>query len=274
LIALSAVGCALDQGTYRSGIAWQPPSGQQLRLLLPDLALDESSSDASARLLDLDCDGAEALADDCDDLRAEFNEAAAEACDGRDTDCDGERLELLPCTAPAGSCGTEPPDGVATCTDRGTPTEGTCTATPQCQCANGSPGPCTKCILAFTKVDESHQRPCAPAVGGLQLAGCSLATPCTIQVVANPDSPWEALVGKEDGVFGLELTGVTETFFVKVKPLEADFSAAAASSVGEVYLLIDDGTSSRQLGIDLQLTGAGPSDTCQVTNNVSQMLCS
>src|SRR6185436_9986598 len=119
---------ASNASPWRSGIAWQPQGGPQLRLLLPDPA--GGSLDATGRPLDLDCDGYAANDGDCDDVRTRFNPGAAEACDGEDVNCDGAHYAITACDAPDARCGA---DGVNFCQDvRGGTAIGQSVSSPQC----------------------------------------------------------------------------------------------------------------------------------------------
>src|ERR1700733_3140096 len=102
----------VDCSGQASGVVWRPAAGGELRLLFPD---DPTTTDATQRPLDLDCDGhvvqpSDATAD-CDDSRARFYQGAPDVCDGEDTNCDDQRYIPIDCMLAA--CGTE--DGVQLC---------------------------------------------------------------------------------------------------------------------------------------------------------------
>jgi len=263
----------LDQGTYRSGMAWRPASGPQLRLLLPDRSVDGEAQDASARLLDLDCDGHEALDHDCDDLRASFHDDGVESCDGQDTNCDGARIELLECPLAPGACGPAASTGVQICDELGM-REGPCEGGPQCQCAAGNPGICNKCVLSFlATADANKQAPCSPAVDTIALAACTAATPCVVEVVKRP-GPWKVEISLEqEGGFGPKLVNVKDAFRLKVELAVADLPGVATTSVGEIFLAVTVNGVTTHVGIDLQLAN-GSTLACEVTDGLSPMACS
>lgn len=271
-----AIACRQgDVSLFRSGIAWQPNDAAQLRLLLPDTSVDPDETDASSRALDLDCDQHDVPDEDCDDLRNEYFVGNAETCDGFDTNCDGSRFELVPCQLPPGTCGPSVADGVGVCLDRDGGDMGACTGDPQCLCANGNPGPCTKCILGFQGTpNEMRQRPCAPAVGELTLTGCQQSDPCTVEVIHQPSQPWVASVSiTSDGPFLPKITGVVSKVNLHVKLLGTqEVDGVAASSVGEVFLSVSNSSGRRNIGVDLQLTSGGESN-CTI-GAIESMLCS
>ncbi|MBS1123128.1 MAG: hypothetical protein H6Q90_5356, partial [Deltaproteobacteria bacterium] len=267
----TVVDCAVDQGTFHSGIAWRPGDGPQLRLLLPDPSVD--STDATGRLLDLDCDVHEALDADCDDLRLGFHADQPELCDGLDSNCDGRRFELLDCALAAGTCGPQASTGLQLCVDVGAGTAGQCVGSPACQCATGNPGECNKCILDFKSTsDVMTQEPCAPAVDAIAI-GCPSDDPCTVDVVPRGD-PWEGQLSLQplDG-FASHVSGVTDTVNLRVK-LRSGTSvmAAPAQSVGAIYLAITNSTGTRFRGIDLQLSNLETPCT-DVGSGLTSMLC-
>ena len=79
------------------GVVWRPRAGGELRVMLAD---PTAGGDATARTLDLDCDGHEVAPNnsgaDCDDTRARFHAGAAELCDMEDTNCDDVRTITVP----------------------------------------------------------------------------------------------------------------------------------------------------------------------------------
>ena len=134
---------------FDSGIAWKP-GATQFRLLLPDRSNDAAAVDASGRTLDMDCDGAEALHDDCDDLRSEFHIGADEVCDGLDYDCDSRRLEVVSCPVATGCNGTP---GVQLCADvNAGSTIGSCARDPSCACQVNNN--CNRCAIPFTDAGQ------------------------------------------------------------------------------------------------------------------------
>jgi hypothetical protein len=268
------IGCAgHNQQPFRSGVAWRPSSGPQLRLLMPDTSIDAKATDATPRSLDLDCDDHDAPDDDCDDLRAAFNNDGAERCDGQDTNCDGARFEIVDC-AITDTCGSN--TGVQLCLDAGAnPQAGQCVGDPKCQCTMGQPGPCTKCILDFRPTsDPAKQTPCAPAVGTLAIAGCAVGSPCTVEVVRRP-GPWEGSVSVQpDSGFGQKAVGVTDKVFLEAKlGSGSDVTGMSAESVGAIFLAVSQGTSVRYIGVDLELNGNGAIGACVTTNGTSPMVC-
>lgn len=254
--------CAENDGGWRSGLAWQPPAGLQLRLLLPDPDGD-SRLDATSRPLDLDCDGYAADARDCDDVRVRYNPGAAEQCDGEDTNCDGSHFAITACGPSTTTCGPGTLDGIQFCRDEGEGTVlGECVGDPACQCRSG--GPCARCTLPFE--GAAPVKPCAPALGKLaNLGACTLATPCTVEVIQD-DGPWEAtLAADPQGSFERRAVVTTGEAWLRVKFQLTSLSAPGGASVGAVHLAISvGGTAPRYVGIDLQLQG-GSIDNCETT---------
>jgi hypothetical protein len=265
------VECESNAGPFESGIAWQPGDTAQLRLLLPA----DGTADASSRTLDMDCDLHEVPDDDCDDLRAAFFVGSRETCDGLDTNCDGARLELVACDLPAGTCGpTSSTDGVAMCIDREGGQLGACTGDPQCLCANGNPGPCTKCILDFQAGTAANlAQPCAPAAGLLALPECDANRACIVEVMPVP-GPWRAQVSVlPDGPFQGKVTGVIDKVHLRVELAGTEEVAGTlASSVGEVFLGVSNTLGRRHVGVDLQLANIAPAP-CAIADTHA-MLCS
>ncbi len=269
---IAELPCEENAGAWRSGLAWHPPAGSPLRLLLPDPDGD-SKQDASSRPLDLDCDGYTADGRDCDDVRVRYNPGAAERCDGEDMNCDGSPYAVTACGPATTTCGTGPTDGVRLCEDVASPTPpGECVALPSCLCRAG---PCAKCTLAFEA--DAMAKPCAPAAGKLSnLGACSPATPCTVEVLQE-DGPWEATVAAdEDGPFERRTMVTTGEAWLRVKARLSSLPAQGGASVGAVHLAIKVGPAEpRYVGIDLQLESAGRDDcaTTLTPSGYHGMLC-
>ncbi len=268
------VECAMTGEPFRSGIAWHPGNGPQLRLLLGDPALDRD--DASDRALDLDCDSHEAIGDDCDDVRATFHPGQAELCDGADTNCDGRQLELMECGLAPGTCGPAASTGVQVCIDRnGGSTPEQCEGTPACQCAVGNVGTCRKCILDFKATTSSgEQQPCAPALGLLDL-GCTSDEPCRVDVMDREDPFVTFIALAADGGLGKSLTDVRGPIAVEVKLRSGPTVVAAPqSSIGATYLAVTTAAGTTYVGVDLQIGSLAVDDCTEVTPGVNKMVCS
>lgn len=175
---------------WRSGVAWQPAGRSQLRVVL------EAPDGALAREADLDCDASLAAADaaaDCDDLRADVRPGADEACDGRDTDCDGAydgdgAQEVQDACPLVDGCKV-----YGRCDDRQARTTCSALPEPQCDCAlrsgpGSAPTTCKTCHAKFEVQPNgtSDQRllvPCHPQFAELATPLCSEASRCTVKVV-------------------------------------------------------------------------------------------
>jgi hypothetical protein len=270
---IAEIQCGSNDGPWRSGIAWQPPTGDQLRLLLPEPD-DESKLDATARALDLDCDGFVADQRDCDDLRARYNPGAAETCDGEDTNCDGSHLAITQCNPPDADCGPGSTDGILFCEDtaQGTPVT-MCAGSPACRCRAGNPGPCSRCTLAFEEMDLPV-KPCAPAVAKLSVGPCDALSPCLVEVIRD-DGPWAASVAAGPQLeFKLSATVVTGEVYLRVKAEQSSLIAAPGASVGAVHLAISRALAlPRYIGIDLELA-TQRTDACVTAMGYFGMTCS
>ncbi|MBX3161571.1 MAG: putative metal-binding motif-containing protein [Deltaproteobacteria bacterium] len=269
----ATVTCTTTGTSWRSGFAWQPVRGPQLRLLLPELGVEGLATDASSREADLDCDGRRAGHGDCDDLRREFHEDADERCDGLDTNCDGRTLFTQACDLPAGVCGPQPTTGVQLCVDTDDGHTGACRADAACACGVGTPGPCRKCVLDFELAAPAGLQMCAPAIGKVKLAEC--ANGCRVQVVS-ATGPWKPQVANvPDGAFGSETTTAGVELFLRVKATENPIPAAPAQSVGAVYLAVASAPQNLPeiVAIDLE-TGFQPAGDCvEVGNGDFAMSC-
>lgn len=257
-----------------SGYAWQPPDRAQLRLLLPD---KPGSQDASARTIDLDCDAHAAPDTDCDDLRSAFHDDQIEMCDALDTNCDGDGLIVQTCPTEASACSGATDRGVQLCDDRTGETLGECTPDPACRCSVGSPGPCTKCVLSFVRTnDPSRIGPCAPAIGKIMLPMCTDAAPCDVRVVPQV-GPWKAYISADGQSFATDVADAHGTLYIEAKTIESDVMATAPASIGGVYLAVTRGTTTVQIGIDLEV-GSESIDNCaeavDPSSGMHQMLCS
>ncbi|HEY5936038.1 MAG TPA: putative metal-binding motif-containing protein, partial [Kofleriaceae bacterium] len=249
-------------GSWRSGIAWRPNDGTQLRLLLPDLEDDPAATDARTRALDLDCDAHDAPGADCDDLRARYHAGTADACDGEDTNCDGQRLIVQDCPLSGGVCAPGPTNGVQLCDDSTGEPIGTCVGDPACACRNGDPT-CHRCVLDFRATpDVNLQETCTPAVALISLAAyCSETEPCTVDVVPR-GGRFEAKISSDPLVnYGSRVTGVHDGIYLLVKNTAGELPAIAGDSVGAIYLAITSGSQTRHVGIDLALA-VGATDAC------------
>jgi hypothetical protein len=260
--------------TWRSGIAWRPGDGTQLRLLLPDLAADPSATDARTRPLDLDCDAHDAPDADCDDLRANYHAGPQDACDGEDTNCDGQRLLVQQCPLEAGVCDTGPAMGVQLCDDTTGQPIGTCASDPACACRNGDPT-CHRCMLDFQPTPSPDtQSTCTPAVDSISLAAyCSANEPCTVDVLPR-GGRFEAKISSEAlSGFGSRVTDVHGEIFLLVKHEAGELPGVADASVGAIYLAITSGGLTRHLGIDLALASASTDQCSDFGGGFSKMQC-
>jgi len=221
----------VDCASERSGIAWKP-SATQLRLLLPDRSQDPDATDASTRTSDLDCDGHEAVADDCDDLRSAFHAGAVEACDGLDHDCDARSQELVSCM-PTGTTPCGETTGVGICADGADAITVACTAEPECACADGT---CAACTIHFAGRDPLVS-PCTPAIAQLvRLDDCALG--CSVEVLNRLGDPFRVLLALPGtNNFAEKLTGVTESIAIEVQGV-GEVVGAADQIVGGIFLAV------------------------------------
>lgn len=228
---------SVDCDGVRSGIAWRP-GATQVRLLLPV----RDATDASERALDLDCDGALATSDDCDDLRGEFHAGAAETCDGRDTDCDFHGQELVTCNV-ATPCGAS--TGVGVCNDR--PDGGgsvACAPEPECACDSGT---CAQCVIDFQDIAAATVKPCTPALAShVFLAACEGG--CTVEVLERAGDPFRIKIALPDtDVFTDKLLGVVDKIDIRAQAADT-LTATGNDLVGGIFLAIRrlDGTVAQQ----------------------------
>jgi hypothetical protein len=268
-----------DQTTWPSGIVWRPRVGGELRLMFPD-----GDTDATARPLDLDCDGHEVSPDDatadCDDTRGDFHAGAAEACDGEDTNCDAVQTLTVPCNVPSGSNVCVDPStqmGVALCDDR-TGTVGECMSDPQCLCAIAAQG-CVRCVLGHATNDPppGDTVPCQPGTGQISTQNlCDGGSPCTVQVVGVRGG-WDAQIagGPANTVFGPIAVGVGSSFSLRAKRPEGPGTAIPGmlgQTVGQVDLnIIDASGANHYMGVDLEMDIG---DSVCAANGPYQMHCS
>jgi hypothetical protein len=250
------VTCARgDQTPWQSGIVWRPLVGGERRIMLPD---DPSSTDATQRPLDLDCDGAVVAADassaDCDDTRARFHDGATELCDGEDTNCDSVPYAVEPCTASNVCMGPGTTAGVALCDDT-TGTLGTCQSDVRCLCAAGTG--CSK---------GGELDPCEPQEAMISTGDTCANNTCTVYVVATK-GPWQAEVATGSQTqLGPIAKNVMGQFLLKVKG-PSSLMTVVNASVGSVDLVVspDNGNPPLLLSFDLELgigvsscSGGGP----------------
>lgn len=265
MVALSPMDPALGMGeresmrvvceAWTSGIAWRP-GATQLRLLLAE----RGTGDATERLADLDCDGFEAKVQDCDDLRAAFNPAAAEQCDGIDSNCDAARTAVQACSAT--QC---PGDGLQLCDDRTGEPIGACVANAQCACADGQ---CNMCMLAYRDTAVAERKaPCAPAVGKMHFPQCAVdGAPCTIEVLQGSGGWIGYIAASPTGNFSTTLANVTVGYaYLEAKLAGAsDVEGQPRASIGSLNLVITQNGQSTLVPVDLRLD-EGASDQCQAT---------
>ena len=263
----AAISCDGDGGPRRSGLSWRPPTGLEVRLLLPDAG----ETSAAARPLDLDCDGHDADGDDCDDLRAKYHAGAADTCDGEDTNCRGDRFAVEDCTPQGSACTGGTDQGVRLCADGGGSTPGVCFDTPACRCQLG---PCTRCVLAFEGAPPA--KVCSPGVGKLKLGACAAPGPCTIEVVAH--SPrWEVAVGATNiGPFGRRTVASGEEVFLMAKYIAPALPLPVGSSLGDVHLAVTSGLVTDYVGVDLELANGAIGDCAEQVEvgTTFKMVCS
>ncbi len=248
---------------FDSGFAWNP-GGTQLRLLLPDPDGNDAT-DATARSLDLDCDGAvaDATASDCDDLHPRFHAGATETCDGLDLDCDGRMRELVTCTdVSTAACPNS--SGVGLCLDDTTPGNGTnavvgCQPDASCLCQSNQ---CESCVLPFTGTPDTTDHPlCEPYLAeDVDVPGCEGA--CDVEVLDVPNDPWRVKISTNGGPFGPKLTGVGGKIDIEVDlPGGDSISSQPGSVVGSFVLAVQSaGDPSphlvvRALRLDVQPSG-------------------
>lgn len=241
--------------TWRSGLAWQPASGPQLRLLFPDPD-DGSGLDATKRLLDLDCDGHAAGPADCDDVRPRFHRGAPEACDGEDTNCDGAPFTITKCQAPTTACGT---DGVQLCRDTaGGGPIGMCADSPACTCRFGTAGTCARCGLSFEGA-SSPFKPCSPGQGSLSLSlmpfnvTCTPTVPCQFAVVET-DPAWDVTIAPgPTAEFKQSATVTSGELYLRAEAQVSPLPVMPGASAGSIHLVVTVGGVTRDLGLDLEL---------------------
>jgi hypothetical protein len=247
-----------DQSTFLSGVVWRPRGSGELRLLLPD---DPSSTDATQRMLDLDCDG-HAVTEtdttaDCDDTRARFHAGAKEQCDGEDWNCDAVPYVVLPCTgSPLCSSSNT---GYQLCDDT-SGTLGACSADVACICAsNPTSTSCVRCVLQFAHGNTLGEvAPCQPGVGTLSTQGVCENTTCTVDVVSVRGG-WDVGVGQTSaGPFLPTVANITGQFAIRAKRPEgsgASLPGTAGGSMGVAELVIvpANGTPAKWLSVDLEL---------------------
>jgi hypothetical protein len=216
------VDCQSRTATWHSGLAWQPATGLQIRVLLPDLGADPTAKDAMSRMLDLDCDQHAAsntdVQSDCDDTRASFHEDAADTCDGMDTNCDGAQYWVGTCTPAQGNvCANQATgQGVELC-DEATGVD-QCVSDPACLCALGpSTTGCVQCTVDHLQLTSSTSlTPCQPGIGVIKAPTlCTDTERCQVQVLAVRGG-WDALVATSSATaFGKLATGVQGQLLLK-----------------------------------------------------------
>jgi hypothetical protein len=257
---------------WDSGIAWRP-GATQLRLLYPDRSEDPNASDASEREADLDCDGYVAPSQDCDDLRATFHTGRADVCDTMDSNCDGARTVVSPCTL--GTCPNN--GGVQLCDDRTGQPIGACIANAQCACENGTGAGCNQCTLDFrATADTTRRAPCAPAVGKMHFA-CNEQVPCNFEVLPSSNL-WQGYISTmQTGGFATKLSNVTagEIWIEAKMKGTSDVLSPAGASVGALNLMLTQAGQTRLVSIDLRLSD-DPVTACTPIENTStfNMYCS
>lgn len=269
------------QTVFTSGIAWRPLGGGEVRLLFPE----PEKLDATARRLDLDCDGkvvsAESSGEDCDDTRPWFHAGAPETCDGFDTNCDGLQTTVTTCTPSVGGntiC-ADPSTGmgIALCDDR-TGTTSTCQSDPACLCAAGASSPgCIRCALPWEMgTTAGTVIPCQPGVGSVTtLSLCSSNVPCTVEVIAVRGG-WKADIATDldTMTFGSKALNVTGRFYLRARRPEGpgvEIPGAKGQTTGQVDFAITplNGTA-HLLAVDLAIEGDAAS-VCQ--GNPTSMYC-
>ena len=243
----TVVSCRTPDAAWTSGFAWRPETGPQLRLLLGE----DTATDASERAADLDCDTFEAGRDDCDDLRSAYHPNQPESCDGLDTDCDGQRVELLACPPTIGDCGST---RVAACTDetigQGTATSA-CVPDPSCVCAS-TQNQCAHCTLT-TRAGSGASAVCAPAIGKIHFA-CP-ANSCTVEIV-EVTGPFDVYLGvAQDGPFVKpRLMNAPGLAYLRVKSTTATPpTTGTPMSAGKVMLAVSTEERTEVVGVDLQI---------------------
>jgi hypothetical protein len=260
---IAEVHCASNNGPWRSGIAWQRPAKQQLRLLFPEPG-GEAALDASNRRLDLDCDGSTAGEGDCDDVRPRFYRGADEACDGFDTNCDGSHFAITPCVPEVTACGGST-DGVQLCRDTdGGSALSLCVGSPQCRCQSGNPGPCSKCIFAFEGT-ASPLKVCSPGLAripaGTSILTCDQLSPCSVEVVET-DPAWDVAIAPSLQAEFRRSAIITSELWLQITSRSESLAAAPAASIGAAHLVVStSSTVPRDIGIDLELSSS-PVSSC------------
>jgi hypothetical protein len=256
-----------DQTTFRSGVVWRAAGGGELRLMLPE----GDSDDATARVLDLDCDGAAvavaASTEDCDDTRARFHTGAKEVCNGEDTSCEGVPYVIVPCTA-SDTC-AEANNGVALC-DQATQTTGACSVGNACVCAMApTDSACRRCTLTFAHgTTTTDVTPCQPAIDvTVGLNGmCTNGGTCAVTVLGTRDGWTASVASTSQGPFGSSATGVMSAFALRVSRPAGDITGGPGALVGAVDLaLTQQGQPPKLVSYELELaatattcTGGGP----------------
>jgi|GEM_PF-2806456 len=255
------VGCLDDHAdVWTSGVAWKPDTGPQLRLLLADLAADPAATDATARSADLDCDDFDAADDDCDDLRDAYHPGQPETCDGLDTDCDGQRMEVQECVLPNGTCGGT---GVSLCTDMGANAVSTlCQPDPTCACLSGSNGSCARCVIdtRLGAMGATTRAACAPAIGKLHVEQYCEGG-CTVEIV-EMEGAEAMLATSELGPFSSRVQS-TGLVYLRAKAGGGGFPMPTMTftSVGRVFLAVTNAVRTQSLNVDLEITDEAV-DTC------------
>lgn len=262
-----ATGAVVECGGWRSGYVWQPPAGGQLRVMLPDPQLDPAMKTATMRTADLDCDGRNVTEDDCDDLRADVHPGAEEGCDGVDSDCDGELLEVVSCTG-ANTCADE---SVQLCKDDGLTPARACLPDASCACNAATGATCAGCAFHYHVIDAAAGTKdlCAPAAGKRHFSQCLQApNGCSIQVVA-VQGPFEVTLATEpSGTYGASVTlpiGIDDVYIRAVLTEPQTFTQEPVESVGELYLAISAGGAPELVPLDLQVQESPVDGECPPT---------
>ncbi len=247
------VGCLDDHAeVWTSGVAWRPDRGPQLRLLLADLAADPDATDATTRGADLDCDAFDAAEDDCDDLRSAYHPGQDETCDGLDTDCDGRRMEVQPCTLPTSACGGM---GVALCTDQGANAVTTqCQPDPTCACLDGANGGCARCIIdtRLGAVGGATRAACAPAIGKMHIDQFCEGG-CTVEI-ADVEGAEVTLSATETGPFMQHIESAGVVYLRAKTSVDVPTPTMSFTSVGRVFLAITHENRTLSFNVDLEIT--------------------
>lgn len=253
------VRCGDDQ-RWTSGVAWRPGT-TQLRLLLADRAADPAATDATDREADLDCDGHVAGRGDCDDLRAAFNPAMPEQCDGFDSNCDSARTSVQSCNGSQCASG-----GLQLCDDRTGEPIGACVADAQCRCEGA--GDCRQCSIPSKATPTTAKAPCAPAVGKMHFPACATETaPCTIEVLGN--GPWIGYLGPSPtGPFSTKLDVTVGYAYLEAKLSGTNEVTEQNAALGSLHLVITQNGQSRLEPVSLYSTD-DPVTQCDTTTGSS-----